>query len=52
MGLEFNFVGGVWWALAVEALIGWVVLGTIYEGRGIERGRVVREVEPRGDEED
>ncbi|KAL4796745.1 hypothetical protein BDV19DRAFT_377981 [Aspergillus venezuelensis] len=52
LGLEFNFVGGVWWALAVEALIGWVVLGTIYEGRGIERGRVVREVGTRGDEED
>ncbi|KAL4950779.1 hypothetical protein BDW69DRAFT_196983 [Aspergillus filifer] len=42
LGLEFNFVGGVWWALAIEALVGWVVLGSIYEGRGIERGRVVR----------
>ncbi|KAL4960421.1 uncharacterized protein BDV14DRAFT_193001 [Aspergillus stella-maris] len=52
LGLEFNFVGGVWWALAIEALVGWVVLGTIYEGRGIERGRVVREADTRGDEED
>ncbi|KAL4946638.1 hypothetical protein BDV06DRAFT_208547 [Aspergillus oleicola] len=45
LGLKFNLVGGVWWALAVEALLGWVLLGTIYEGRGIDRGRVVRDAE-------
>ncbi|KAL4928848.1 uncharacterized protein BDV17DRAFT_281684 [Aspergillus undulatus] len=46
LGLEFNCVGGVWWALAIEALLGWVLLGTIYEGRGVDRGRaMVREVE-------
>ncbi|KAL3473540.1 hypothetical protein BJX99DRAFT_248848 [Aspergillus californicus] len=37
LGLEFNLVGGVWWGLALEALLGWVLLGTIYEGRGIDR---------------
>ncbi|KAL4804234.1 hypothetical protein BDV18DRAFT_166077 [Aspergillus unguis] len=37
LGLEYNLVGGAWWALAVEALLGWFLLGTIYEGRGIER---------------
>ncbi|KAL2827415.1 hypothetical protein BDW59DRAFT_171409 [Aspergillus cavernicola] len=37
LGLEYNLVGGVWWALALEALLGWFLLGTIYEGRGIDR---------------
>ncbi|KAL4902264.1 hypothetical protein BDW74DRAFT_169725 [Aspergillus multicolor] len=37
LGFMYNFVGGVWWALAVEALLGWLLLGTIYEGRGIDR---------------
>ena len=26
-----------WWALALEALLGWFLLGTIYEGKGIDR---------------
>ncbi|KAL4913225.1 major facilitator superfamily domain-containing protein [Aspergillus aurantiobrunneus] len=39
LGLEYNLVGGVWWALALEALVGWFLLGTIYEGRGIDRKR-------------
>jgi hypothetical protein len=38
-------IGGVWWALAVEAMIGWAVLYTIYEGKGIERKKEVEEEE-------
>lgn len=37
LGLANNMVGAVWWALAVEATIGWFVLWTIREGKGIER---------------
>ncbi|KAL6231108.1 hypothetical protein BDW75DRAFT_221073 [Aspergillus navahoensis] len=37
LGLKYNLVGAVWWALAVEALLGWLLLGTIYEGKGIDR---------------
>lgn len=37
LGLANNMVGAVWWALAVEATIGWFVLWTIHEGKGIER---------------
>ncbi|KAJ5095981.1 hypothetical protein NUU61_005337 [Penicillium alfredii] len=36
-GLENNIIGAVWWALATEALIGWFLLWSIYEGKGIER---------------
>ncbi|KAL1959681.1 hypothetical protein VTO42DRAFT_1267 [Malbranchea cinnamomea] len=37
LGLERNIVGAVWWALAIEALIGWVLTWTIFEDKGIER---------------
>ncbi|KAL4784847.1 major facilitator superfamily domain-containing protein [Aspergillus varians] len=37
LGFKYNLVGGVWWALALEALLGWFLLGAIYEGRGIDR---------------
>ncbi|KAJ5128848.1 hypothetical protein N7448_002561 [Penicillium atrosanguineum] len=37
LGLANNMVGVIWWALAVEATIGWFVLWTIHEGKGIER---------------
>lgn len=37
LGLSHNIVGAVWWALAVEALLGYIVLWTIIEGKGIER---------------
>jgi hypothetical protein len=41
-----NMVGAIWWALAAEALIGYMVLWTIHEGKGIERPKpVVDEVE-------
>lgn len=39
LGLANNMVGGVWWALAVEALIGWLLLWSIHEGKGIEAAR-------------
>ena len=37
LGLRYNMIGGVWWALAVEAILGWLLLWTIYEGKGIQR---------------
>jgi len=37
LGLEYNMIGAVWWALAAEALVGWAMLWSIYEGKGIER---------------
>lgn len=37
LGLQHNMIGGIWWAVAVEAFIGWLVLWTIHEGRGIEK---------------
>ncbi|GIJ82202.1 hypothetical protein Asppvi_000708 [Aspergillus pseudoviridinutans] len=43
LGLKNNLVGGIWWALALEALVGWLLLWTIYEGKGIERKKDRRE---------
>ncbi|KAH8700222.1 putative MFS multidrug transporter [Talaromyces proteolyticus] len=37
LGLLHNIVGAVWWALAVEATLGWLVSWTVQEGKGIER---------------
>ncbi|EED16469.1 MFS multidrug transporter, putative [Talaromyces stipitatus ATCC 10500] len=37
LGLSHNIIGAVWWALAVEALLGWVVSWSIFEGEGIQR---------------
>lgn len=42
-GLENNIIGAVWWALAVESLLGWAMLWSIYEGKGIERKKDVEE---------
>lgn len=39
LGLSNNIVGAVWWALAMEAILGWVVSWSIYEGKGIDRKR-------------
>lgn len=39
LGLEYNMVGAVWWALAIEAFVGWFMLWSIYEGKGIERAK-------------
>lgn len=36
LGLQNNTVGAVWWALAVEAFIGWCILWTIKEGSGYD----------------
>lgn len=41
LGFKDNLVGGVWWFLAVEALVGWLLLWSIYEGGGIEKPREV-----------
>lgn len=35
LGLQHNMVGAVWWALAAEATLGWLLTWTIYEGKGI-----------------
>lgn len=45
LGLSHNIIGAVWWALAVEALLGWLVSWSIYEGEGIQRKKVVQEEE-------
>ncbi|GAB1191752.1 hypothetical protein APSETT444_000934 [Aspergillus pseudonomiae] len=37
LGLKYNMVGGIWWALAVEAIVGWFLLWSIYEDNGIEQ---------------
>jgi hypothetical protein len=37
LGLANNMVGAVWWVLAIEAFLGWFVLWTIQEGKGIEK---------------
>jgi hypothetical protein len=52
LGLEYDLVGGVWWALAVEAALGWVLLGTIYEGKGIDRRKNKRGRVAEGDEDE
>lgn len=44
-GLEHNIIGAVWWALAVEATLGWLVTWSIYEGEGIQRIREARQEE-------
>ena len=46
LGLSHNIIGAVWWALALEALLGWLVSWSIYEGEGIQRNKkVVQEEE-------
>ena len=35
-GLRKGVVGGVWWALAAVAALGWVASGLVYEGSGHE----------------
>ncbi|PYH87593.1 hypothetical protein BO71DRAFT_454589 [Aspergillus ellipticus CBS 707.79] len=45
LGLEHNFVGGIWWALALESLLGWFALYFIYEGKGIQKKKPVEEIE-------
>lgn len=37
LGLQHNMIGATWWAVAVEALVGWFLLWTIYEGKGIQK---------------
>ncbi|KAL4887971.1 hypothetical protein BDV59DRAFT_196861 [Aspergillus ambiguus] len=47
LGFKENLVGGIWWFLALEALVGWLLLWRIYEGGGIEK-----RPEPTEDEEE
>ncbi|RAQ42130.1 tetracycline-efflux transporter [Aspergillus flavus] len=35
-GLRNNIVGAMWWALGMEAFIGWLMLWCISEGKGID----------------
>ncbi|EFR05366.1 hypothetical protein MGYG_08377 [Nannizzia gypsea CBS 118893] len=37
LGLKHNIVGAIWWSLAIEAFLGWLVTWTIFEGAGIEK---------------
>ncbi|KAK2827834.1 hypothetical protein FQN49_007298, partial [Arthroderma sp. PD_2] len=37
LGLKHNFVGAIWWSLAIEAFLGWLVTWTIVEGTGLEK---------------
>jgi hypothetical protein len=41
LGLSHNMIGAVWWAFAVEALLGWLVSWSIFEGEGIQRKKKV-----------
>lgn len=45
LGLRYNLIGGVWWFLALEALVGWFLLFYIYEGKGIQKKKVPVEEE-------
>lgn len=37
LGLEHNFIVGVWWFYAIVAFLGWLLLWTIYEGPGLQK---------------
>ena len=45
LGLRYNLIGGVWWFLALEALVGWFLLFYIYEGKGIQKKKAPVEQE-------
>ncbi|KAF5859444.1 hypothetical protein ETB97_002844 [Aspergillus alliaceus] len=47
LGFKNNMVGGIWWALAMESLIGWLLLWSIYEDKGIEKKDQPEEEDPR-----
>lgn len=48
LGLSHNIIGAVWWALAIEALLGWMVSWSIFEGGRIQnRERDVEEEDDR-----
>ncbi|PGH12472.1 hypothetical protein AJ79_04216 [Helicocarpus griseus UAMH5409] len=49
MALKYNIVAAIWWALAVEALLGWGLTWTIFEG-GVEK-KVEQDQERRGEYE-
>ncbi|KAF3480874.1 MFS transporter [Arthroderma uncinatum] len=37
LGLKHNIVGAIWWSLAIEAFLGWLLTWTIVEGTGLEK---------------
>ncbi|KAE8147963.1 major facilitator superfamily domain-containing protein [Aspergillus avenaceus] len=45
LGFKYNLIGGIWWALALEALVGWSLLWKIHEDRGIEKNNTQEEDE-------
>ncbi|OJJ44543.1 hypothetical protein ASPZODRAFT_71425 [Penicilliopsis zonata CBS 506.65] len=52
LGLANNMVGAVWWALAIEAGLGWILLWYIYEGQGIDRSKNTLEEEEEDEDEE
>ncbi|EEP77635.1 predicted protein [Uncinocarpus reesii 1704] len=51
LGLKNNIVGAIWWALATEATLGWVLTWTIFEGTMEEKENSTRDIRAGGDEE-
>ena len=47
LGLEHNMVGAIYWALAIEALVGWALTWTIFEDKGIDRMKPAAVESPR-----
>lgn len=45
LGLRHNFIVGVWWLFALEAFLGWLLLWTIHEGKGIQKPQDVEDEE-------
>lgn len=45
LGLQHNFIVGVWWFYAIVAFVGWLLLWTIHEGKGLQK-------QPNPEEED
>ena len=37
LGLQHNFIVGVWWFYAIVAFLGWLLLWTIHEGQGLQK---------------
>jgi hypothetical protein len=52
LGLSHNIIGAVWWGLALEAALGWLVSWSIYEGEGIQRKTAQEEAEEEEEEEE
>lgn len=42
-GLRHNFIVGVWWMFGLEAFLGWLLLWTVREGKGIQKSQDAEE---------